>query len=379
MTRRVVIDARSVAPKKSGIGNYTDALIRHLVPMAPDLEFMLLRHPDMTAPITRADNVTERVFAGETKSTATVFRIGLSERFGAFDLYHSPADLIPLGLSCPWVVTCHDLMWIEAPGLASGFLPERIVNGLWYRANFARGLGGARRVIAISHATKRALERHYPQLAGRVRVVHHGLDHERYASDRALPRDGIHHLVPENTPYSLIVGQGSPYKNHARMIQAFVRAFRDQPGHKLVMVRRFTRVDRTMRRLLARPEVKDRLIALPSVSDSELIALYKHARQLLFVSLYEGFGLPPLEAMSLGTPVLASTAEAVKEVTGDAALHAVPTDLPDIVAKLQRIDSDGALRERLISAGRAHAASFSWDRCAEKTLAVYREALADRG
>lgn len=376
--KRIVIDARSVVAKKSGIGNYTEALIRHLVPLADDLQFTLLRHPDAREPIVESPRVSQLAFVGETKSWHTA-RLALTHRFADHDLYHSPGDIVPFGIGCPWVVTLHDLMWVEAPRLASAFLPVRVANGAWYRINFGHALRGATRVIAISEATRRAIGRVYPRQLEKTRVVHHGIDHERYAAERAGPRELLNKWIAPGDRYSLIVGQGSPYKNHAGMIRAFAEAATDDASHKLVLVRRFSRVDRELTLLLARPDVKKRVITIPFVSDHELLTLYRHAHMLLFASHYEGFGLPALEAMCLGTPVLGSTAEAVREITADGALHADPASHRDLVEKIRQLDRDQELRARLIEAGRRRAHEFSWPACAERTLAVYREALNAAG
>lgn len=372
---RIVIDARSVVARQSGIGNYVDALVRHMVPLATDMSFVILRHPDVSRPIVAGERVEELAFRGETKSVDTVFRLGRAHPFADCDLYHSPADLVPLGIRCPWVVTIHDLMWIEARRLASAFLPVRVANGIWYTLNIRRSVAGARRVIAISQATADAIGRVFPSAAAKTSVIHHGLDHERYSAERAGPRSVLDSIVPPDVRYSLVVGQGSPYKNHVGMLRAFVEAMRDRPRHKLVLVRRFSRVDREMNRLMARPEVRDKVISVPFVPADILLALYRHARMLLFASLYEGFGLPALEAMSLGTPVLASTAPAVREVTGDGALHAIPDDHRDLVDKMRRLDDDEELRRQLVEAGKRRALEFSWERAARCTLEVYRAAM----
>lgn len=375
---RIVIDARSVSGRKSGIGNYTEALIRHLVPLAPDFEFVILRHPQAQQPIVSSPRLREIAFTGETKSVHTLLMGRAHQGFEHCDLYHSPGDLIPLGLRCPWVVTVHDLMWIEAPKLASSFLPVRIANGLWYRFNYGHSVRGARAVIAISQTTADAISRVYPQHAFKTHVVHHGLDRQRYDAASAGPRSLLDSLVPPDCRYSLIVGQGSPYKNHIRMIEAFLEATRDDPSHRLVLVRRFSRVDIAMNRLLADARVKRKVVVLRHIPDETLLALYRHARMLLFVSLYEGFGLPALEAMAMGTAVLGSTFPAVREVTADAALLANPTDHNDIVGKIQLLDRDEALRAELIGRGKKRAAEFTWERCAAKTLEVYREAMKQR-
>jgi glycosyltransferase involved in cell wall biosynthesis len=375
---RVVVDARSISGKKSGVGNTFEALLQRMVPMAEGMRFLLLRHPDAKRAIVEHESVQELTFPGETKSPWTVFGLGIAHRFAEWDLFHSPADIVPLCLGCPWVVTLHDLMWVEAPHLASAFAPARIANGLWYRANFAHAVRGARRVIAISEATARAIDRVYPAHSDKVRVVHHGFDASRHSRDRAGPRSLLDPWLPPGVRYSLIVGQGSPYKNHPRMIRAFVEAMGSHTDHKLVVVRRFSRVDGEMERLLSRPEVQRLVVTIPHVTDEILFALYAHAHMLLFASLYEGFGLPALEAMGFGLPVLASTTDAVLEVTGDAALHANPVDQADLVDKIRALDGDAVLRARLIEAGVRRTQQFSWDRAARATLAVYREAAEAR-
>ncbi len=376
---KVVIDARSVVKKKSGIGNYTEALLQHLIPLAPDFEFTVLRHPEAEAPIVDAPNVTERRFVGETKSPQTVLRMGRALDFSEFDLYHSPADLVPLRLRCPWIVTSHDLMWIEHPELASAFLPVRLANGLWYRANFAHAIRGARGIIAISEATKSAIGRVYPRHVHKVSVVHHGIDHPRYSKTSAGPRSLLDKWLGRQERYCLIVGQGSPYKNHLGMVRAFVEATRDQPEHKLVLVRRFSRIDKEMNRLLARSDVKRKVVVVPFVSDEELLALYAHARMLLFVSHYEGFGLPALEALCMGTPVLASTAEAVREITADGALQVDPKSHDAIAQGIRRLDRDETLRAKLVAAGTRRAQEFSWEKCAKLSLSAYQRALGSSG
>ena len=372
--RRIVIDARSVVAKKSGIGNYVESLVRHMVPLLHDERLLLLRHPQHRAPLSTDPRVEELVFPGETKSLSTVFRLGSKHSFAEYQLYHSPADLVPLGLRCPWVVTIHDLMWIEARELASAFLPVRLANGIWYELNISRAIRGARAVIAISEATRSAIARVFPEHVHKVTVIHHGLDAERYAASAARPRSAIDAWVPAGVRYSLIVGQGSPYKNHAGMLRAFIEATHSEPDHKLVLVRRFSRVDREMTRLLARADVQSKVISIPFVPDDVLLALYQHAHMLLFASHYEGFGLPALEAMALGTPVLGSTAAAVREVTGDGALHAVASDPSDLVQKIRELSRNDALRTQLRHAGLRRAREFSWPRCAAAHLEVYRTA-----
>ena len=369
----IVVDARSVHGGKSGIGNYVHALVRHLVPIAKDYRFTLLRHPSRQSPIVSHELVRELTVAGDNKSVRPVFLAGRHCPRDA-DLFDGPADIVPLGLPCPFVVTLHDMMWVEAPQLASSFLPTRIANGLWYRSNFRRTSRTARRIIAISQATSDAIGRVFPQDHHKVRVVHHGISRDDYNAEVSGPRERLNDLVSAGVRFSLIVGQGSPYKNHPGILRAFLEATADDPMHKLVIVRRFSRIDREMNALLAAEAVRRKIILLSFVPDEQLLALYCHASILLFASHYEGFGLPALEAMRLGTPVLASTYPAVTEIIGDGALHGVSTEQADIVRQIRRLDSDTALRSQLIERGKQRCEQFRWENAAQQTLAVYREA-----
>src|SRR5262249_27787981 len=141
---RVVIDARSAVPRGGGIGTYVRDLVTHMLPIAQAFEFLLLRQPHHGEPLVRHERVHEAYFRGETKSVKTLIGIRPTNGFADYDLYHAPAEIVPLGLRCPWVVTIHDLMWLEAPRLASAFFPVRAANALWYRFNTARAIHGAR-------------------------------------------------------------------------------------------------------------------------------------------------------------------------------------------------------------------------------------------
>jgi glycosyltransferase involved in cell wall biosynthesis len=376
--KRIIIDARTVTAKKSGIGNYAEALIRHLVPLATDLRFTLIRQPGDTVPVVDDPRVTQLYLPGETKSAST-FWIGRVHPFEDADLYHSPADIVPWGVRCPWVSTIHDMMWLETPHLCAAHRPTRLVLGAWYRAEYTHAIEGAQRIITISHASADAIGRVYPAQAHKVRVVHHGLDHARYDLSHAGPRGSLNHLVPEGVRYALIVGQGSPYKNHPGMLRAFIEASKSDSQLKIVLVRRFSRTDREMNDLLAKPGVAERVITVPFVKDAELLALYRHAEALLMASHAEGFGMPALEAMSMEVPLLVSTHPALAEVTGGVAISARSDDQADLVRGMKEVLFDRDRREASVAAGKQRARDFSWQVCAEKTLAVYREALSGAG
>ncbi len=390
-----MIDARSADSSPSGIGNYTAHLVTELAALGAELDLTLVRRRGWTKQL--APNARAVLAPGDTKSAWTptigpLLRLAaarasssqLSRREAAgvpFSqgssphlVYHSPADLVPFGAPRPWVVTLHDLMWLEAPELCSAHAPERRVNALWYRLHIERAVRGARRLIAISQATADAISRVFPSAADKVRVVRHGVDHERFSATGSEPRELIDAWVPRGVRYWLIVGQGSPYKNHAGMIRAYVDALGARDDQRLVLVRRFSRVDKELSELLARPEVARRVIQIPAAPGEVLLALYRHAHAVLFASHEEGFGLPALEAMAMGVPVLTSTAPALVEITQGGALHAPSRDHAALVDALRELDSNTDLILRLRQRGPERASQFSWRSTAAETLAVYREA-----
>jgi glycosyltransferase involved in cell wall biosynthesis len=184
--------------------------------------------------------------------------------------------------------------------------------------------------------------------------------------------------LPPKSRFVLVVGQGSPYKNHAGALAGFIEAFRDDPDVYFVLVRRLTRGPASrLRQLMADPDVASRIIQLDHVSGDELRALYSLAHTFLFPSIYEGFGLPALEAMACGTPVVTSNDGAPNEVCGPAALTVDPESPDEIAAALRKLFDDDKLWEAQRQQGLDHAEQFSWRNCARDTLEVYRKTLEE--
>ena len=175
----------------------------------------------------------------------------------------------------------------------------------------------------------------------------------------------------------MVVGQGSPYKNHAGALAGFIEAFRDDPQMYIVLVRRFERGgDSELEELMQDPSLNSRLINLSYVSGEELRALYNAAFCFLFPSIYEGFGLPALEAMACGTPVVTSDSGAPAEVCGDGAVKVDPRDVSSIARALRALADDEEHWREVAAAGKKRAAEFTWRRSAEQVLSVYDRALA---
>jgi glycosyltransferase involved in cell wall biosynthesis len=175
-----------------------------------------------------------------------------------------------------------------------------------------------------------------------------------------------------DAPFFLYVGAAYPYKNLAGLIEAFARLDGDR---QLVLAGDQEDFGAALRKQAVAAGLADRVVFPGRVSDAELAALYGGALAYAFVSYSEGFGLPGLEAMSAGLPVVAASAGSLPEIYGDAARYCDPDDVRSIAAALGEVAADEQLRGRLVSRGRERAAGFSWRRTAEQTLGVYREAL----
>lgn len=280
------------------------------------------------------------------------------------DLLHGPDALLPPRPNLPAVATLHDLavFRLAADGLASErFRGDKLRR---YLATLAR----ANRLIAVSEATARDAVELLGADPDKLRVVHHGVDNRfRPLDDESIrPVTGKYRLFPG---YLLFVGTVSPRKNTERLVRAYARshASHDVP---LVLAGRVYHRSRSTLEAITELGLGGRVRCLGYVPDEDLPALYNGARALLLPSLYEGFGLPVLEALACGVPVLCGNRGGAPEVVGHLAIKVASEDINAIAEGIDALldDPPGSPESR-----RAHAASFTWDRTARQTVAVYRE------
>jgi glycosyltransferase involved in cell wall biosynthesis len=230
--------------------------------------------------------------------------------------------------------------------------------------------------MTVSKTTRSAIMRRFPGVdPGKITVTHSVPDDYFYESPSSSDLAAVDELVGGGQPFVLVVGNQSPHKNHFRAVQAFAAAAQVRPDLKLVMVRRFVRRDRQLRALLDRSELRSRIVLMDHVKRGVLRALFHKASVFLFPSWIEGFGLPILEAMAAGCPVITSDRSAPVEVAADAALKVSPFDVQALSEAVLEVLEDSGLRGQLIERGRRRAREFSWDETARRTLAVYRRLI----
>lgn len=375
-----MIDARYLGPTSSGIGRYTENVIDQLLEVDDAIRLELITLPNLIpgAVERHPDRVGLQHYAAEPNSLRTRFAMTRKLDFGGIDLFHSPFNILPSGLPCPAVFTLHDIMWLLDADFCTDVLWRKIVTGTFYKQMIPRSVADADQILTVSHHSREAIEEYFPKTSGRVHVSYNAVDPFFYPVDPDDDEEGwtaIEEYLERDTPFALIVGQASPYKNHPGAVAGFLEAFRDDPDVHLVMVRRLSRTtDARMNELLNDPALKGRVHQLSHVSGVQLRALYSLARFFLFPSLYEGFGLPALEAMACGTPVVTSEFGAMSEVGGEAALKVDPRDPSSIAEALRALGDDG-LWETCRQAGLERAAHFTWENCARSVLDAYHAAI----
>ncbi|HEX8229757.1 MAG TPA: glycosyltransferase family 1 protein [Chloroflexia bacterium] len=276
-----------------------------------------------------------------------------------------PSHVVPLWHPRRTVVTVHDLGYLEYPQAHTRFSRFYLHLSTYFSARSARG------VIAISEATKRDLVKHYRVPPRKISVIYHGRDPIFTPVDDAARRAEVAAKYGVQAPYGIHVGTLQPRKNLGLLVEAWdiLRGSMEQPPQLLLAGKRGWLYDSLFEMVRARG-LTDLIRFADYVERDDLPALYSGALALTFPSLYEGFGLPPLEAMSCGTPVIASTATSLPEVVGDAGLLLDAHDPHPWAEAVQRLMRDPALQAELRHKGLERAAHFTWERSARETLKV---------
>jgi glycosyltransferase involved in cell wall biosynthesis len=393
---RVAINAHLLSGqagyRSAGVHHYIHHLLRHLgqaqVDEADDyvrageytrcvrgLAFTVLvgggaLPPDVNLPVLRSHWPTGR--APVRVAWEQVVQPWVLRRIGA-DLVHGPAFVSPVLAPCPAVVTIHDLSFLRFPAL---FRPgNRLYLAVLTRLSARR----ARRLIAVSAETASEVTRLLRVPAERIDVVYHGVD----PTFRPLPAGEVAAFrqrrgLPER--FVLFVGTLEPRKNLVRLVEAFARISDGMDGRMRARLVLAGGKGWLYDELFARVEALglDKEVVFPGyVASDELPLWYNAATVLAYPSLYEGFGLPVLEAQACGTPVLTSNVSSLPEAAGGAALMVDPYDVEALAAGLHRLLVDESLRHELRERGLAHAGQFSWTRTAEETARVYWRALSE--
>ena len=385
---KIVIDARRL--RDFGIGTYIRSLVHALGALDSVNQYVLVTLAEESRTISGLpENFETAVYSRTSTSYHNHISFPFFLRTLSPDLFHIPLNRVPLLMPKPYVVTIHDM--------ASLLFEER--SGLrmdWRRFLFRSGLERAERIIAVSASTRRDVQNILGIPAERVRVVYNApapefFTHQRTADARAagpeshtLERKRILERYQINYPFVLYAGNIRPQKNIPRLVEAFAVAreqLTDHPEYKdlhLIIIGDEISEHPSVRRAVIQSRVEQAVRFLGFVPFDTLRNFYEAAAAFVFPSLYEGFGLPPLEAMATGTPVVSSAVSSLPEVVGDAAMIVNPENVFDIARGIHEALTDISLRQDLIRRGKEHAARFSWERTAKEVLSIYQEVADER-
>ena len=368
----ITLDISAAVHHRAGLGRYAESLTRALRPQIPDELALFYNVERGVEPLPGLDDLPTRTVALGYKPWRMLVWMGQLAR-APFNrlvpeatLFHATEHLLMPLRGVPTVLTVHDLIFRHLPEHH-----KRLTR--WYlNATMPLYCRRADHIIAVSEATRRDLIRAYEIPSAKITVIPEAAD-PRFAPQppaRCAAVRAKHHL-PER--FLLYVGTIEPRKNLTRLLHAWEPLYAAGEAPPLVIGGKRGWLADDFFAALAASTAREAIILTGYVDDADLPALYAAAEAFVFPSLYEGFGLPPLEAMACGAPVACGNASSLPEVVGDAALTFDPHETAAIRAALRRLSTDAELRADLRARGLARAAEFSWQRAARETLEVYAQ------
>jgi glycosyltransferase involved in cell wall biosynthesis len=375
---RVGIDATAVPMQRTGAGNYIVNLVRTVGQVDTVNEYVVFGQSPHEADLSPNEGFPNVRFMRQDfpgRAARLMWeQAGLPRQVRALrlDVLHSPHYTMPLRHSARSVVTFCDMTFVLHPDL------HEWVKRIFFPTMMRLSARRADRLIAISDSTRDDLVRMWGVEGSRVTAIPLAADAEFRPRSREEIAEacGRYGLRPDG--YILYVGMLEPRKNVDRLVEAFATVANQLSDVDLVIAgRRGWMYDEIFSRVETLG-LRDRVRFTGYVPNQDLPALYGGARLFAYPSRYEGFGLPVLEAMSCGAPVVTTNVSAMPEVAGDAAILVAPDDVAGLAAGLLRVLGDHALRDDLRCRGLARAKTFSWERCARETIAVYEAAFAGR-
>jgi glycosyltransferase involved in cell wall biosynthesis len=369
---KIAIDARKW--RDYGIGTYVRNLVRHLARLDRETTYFLFcDRADESTLRDLAENFVPVVDDSAGYSLREHVSIPLKLRRLGADLLHSPHYVLPLACPTRSVVTIHDCIHLLFPQ----YLPNRMA---WKYARFVMGhaVRKSALVFTVSEASRRDILRFYPRTdPDSVQVVPNAIDESLLTHPGEEEMDRVRERYQIRGRFVLYAGNIKPHKNLERLVGAFGLLKRRSGNEDLKLLIIGDEVNRygPLRRAVEAEGVRQDVRFFGFVPDRTLAALYRLASVFAFPSLYEGFGLPPLEAMACGTPVVTSRISSLPEVVGDGALLVDPYRVTEIADGLQRVLEDSALCAQLVARGAERAQAFSWERSVRAIHAGYLKVL----
>jgi glycosyltransferase involved in cell wall biosynthesis len=420
--KRIGIDARFYGPVGKGLGRYTQEIVDNIINLDKENEYVIFlgeeNYDDFLCDGERVKKVLTPVrwygFAEQILMPFYIWR----ERL---DLVHFPHFNIPVFCPTKFVITIHDLILTKFPTTRATTLGPALykIKNFFYKIVIWLGVKRAERIFAVSKFTKDDIVKHFKVSPRKVAVTYEGvadLGNTRSGQQESGYRQELGYRIPNREydtlasnpkPFLLYVGNAYPHKNLEGLIRVFNKTIKQESNKTSKQISSTARARANagannrsslsnLRLILVGKEdyfykrIKDyaaklglwkagnenSAVIFPGyVPDAELKILYQNALAYVFPSLYEGFGLPPLEAMSQGCPVASSNKASMPEILGEAAIFFNPEDEKETQAQIERIIKDENLRQKLIKKGYKQVKKYNWQECARRTLGVYEEVI----
>lgn len=370
---RIGIDARFFGGEQSkGLGRYTQMLLRHLLVLDRKNEYVIFVPPELVArwPY-RHDHVQVVAAPYSWYSVAEQIFMPLLIKRQRIDLMHFPHFNVPVLYRGPFIVTIHDLIISRFPTERATTLGPMMYQFKQFAYNrvVRHAALAARHIITVSEYSKADLMDYFHLPGERVSVTYEAVDEFSPVRSDVLTRYNI------RQPYLLYVGNAYPHKNLEQIVLAVQQLKKQGSPLHCVLVGKPDYFYKRLQQFAWAKNVDDRVHFIGFVPDQDLPILYREAFAYVFASRYEGFGLPPLEAMLYGAPVISARTSCLPEVLGEAALYFEQDDISGILHHIQQLEQNPALRAQLIQLGHHQVRRYSWQRMAKQTLALYEKVL----
>ena len=360
---RIGIDARKL--RDFGIGRYIRELLVAMVEVAPGAEITAIVKPEDEETTILPASIVRKTSPAGLYSVSEMVELSVLARLEEFDVYHAPHYVVPIGLPCPAVVTIHDLIHIKFASMF-GRIKPMIARLLIQHAAQCEA------VLTVSGTTAHDLVEIGGIDPGRIHVTPNAVTRRFFEEPAAADRQAIRDRLGFTEPFILCVSNHRPHKNLPFLLEAFGRV---TAGYRLVVTSPYSD---ELDAMAEKHGFGDRFHMMGFVDEEQLPALYKEADIFAFPSLYEGFGLPVLEAAATGTPVVATRAPYLNELMADAALLAASDRVEEFAGGLNRLIQDRELHAAHAERGKAQARKFSWLDTAQKTLEVYESVVSGK-
>lgn len=370
---KIGIDCRTILGaegERAGVAHYSFYLVKNLLALHTKDEFVLFFSHSATPPREYAEknavirNFPKKIFP--FFSSHIIFPQIIQRE--NLDVFHSLGGILPLGFRGKAVITVHDLSMYENP---QWFKPKN--DFFWRKILLPKSLRRAEKIIAVSEFTKQEILKYFKIPEEKIHVIYEANEAPKYSEEELREKARALNLLDKK--YFLFIGTLEPRKNLENLIKAFEEftARNSQYDYRLILAGGLGWKYQPILRAMKSSVVSKNIEYLGYIDEGVKFSLLRNAEALVFPSLYEGFGLPVLEAMSFGAPVIASNIPALAEVGGDAVLYFNPLSPPDIREKMENVAFDALLKKDLREKGLGRAKKFDWRTAAEKTLEVYRK------